>query len=104
MLTVFFDLSRIASLGAFFYLVMDILIHWGVYKNLRQVIGAKGGILLTAIALDTVVLGVSGAMKLPSDPAIVGSAISGMAIVFAFERWYLSGWTAEGKHQSHSKH
>jgi len=29
-LTIFFDLSRIASLGAIFYIVMDIAIHWGV--------------------------------------------------------------------------
>lgn len=28
-LTIFFDLSRIASLGAIYYLVMDIIIHWG---------------------------------------------------------------------------
>ncbi|GAK33233.1 hypothetical protein JCM17846_20310 [Iodidimonas nitroreducens] len=27
-MTIFFDPSRIASLGAFFYLVMDIVIHW----------------------------------------------------------------------------
>jgi len=29
-LTLFFDLSRIASLGAIFYLTMDIAVHWGV--------------------------------------------------------------------------
>ncbi len=29
-LTIFFDLSRIASLGVIFYLVMDIAVHWGV--------------------------------------------------------------------------
>lgn len=103
-LTVFFDLSRIASLGAFFYLVMDIMIHWGVYKNLRHEIGAKGSIMLTAIALDTIVLGVFGAMKLQSDPAIVGIALGGMAIVFIFERWYLSRWTAFGEHHSHNEH
>ena len=40
-LTVFFDLSRIASLGAFFYLVMDILIHWGVFRRLRREIERK---------------------------------------------------------------
>ena len=31
-LAVFFDLSRIASLGAIFYLFMDITIHWGVLR------------------------------------------------------------------------
>ena len=34
-LTVFLDLSRIAPLGAFYYLVMDIPIRWGVYHRLR---------------------------------------------------------------------
>ena len=29
LLTVFFDLGRIASLGAIFYIVMDMAIHWG---------------------------------------------------------------------------
>ena len=29
-LAALFDLSRIASLGAIFYLMMDIAIHWGV--------------------------------------------------------------------------
>nr|QQZ51122.1 hypothetical protein JKL49_08310 [Phenylobacterium glaciei] len=36
LLAVFFDLSRIASLGAIFYLVMDIAIHWGVFRHLRR--------------------------------------------------------------------
>lgn len=97
LLTIFFDLSRIASLGAFFYLVMDILIHYGVYRNLRHEIGAKGWILISAIVLDTIVLGVFGAMKLQSDPAIVGIAIFAMAAVFIFERVYLSRWMAFGE-------
>ena len=101
LLTIFFDLSRIASLGAFFYLVMDILIHFGVYRNLRHEIGAKGWILISAIALDTIVLGVFGAMKLQSDPAIVWISIAAMAAVFLFERVYLSRWTAFGEQSGH---
>ena len=34
-LAAFFDLSRIASLGAIYYLVMDIAIHWGVWRHLK---------------------------------------------------------------------
>lgn len=100
-LTIFFDLSRIASLGAFFYLVMDILIHFGVYRTLRHEIGARGWILILAIVLDTIVLGVFGAMKLQSDPLIVVIAIVGMATVFAFERFYLKRWTAFGQNSDH---
>lgn len=104
-LTIFFDLSRIASLGAFFYLVMDILIHLGVYRTLRHEIGARGSILISAIALDTVILGVFGAMKLQSDPLIVVIAVAGMLTVFVFERVYLKRWTAIGEsNEQHHRH
>lgn len=89
LLTVFFDLSRIASLGAFFYLVMDILIHWGVFRNLRSEVGARGWILLSAIGLDAVVLATFATMKWQADPSIVLIAIAGMAVVFAFEYVFL---------------
>ena len=98
-LTIFFDLSRIASLGAFFYLVMDIIIHTGVYRNLRRDIGARGWVLLTAIALDAVVLTAFAAMKWQSDPLIVILGVIGMALVFAFERVFLARHPAgEGDH------
>lgn len=100
-LTVFFDLSRIASLGAFFYLVMDILIHWGVFRRLRTQIGARGWVLIAAITLDLLVLGVFAAMKLQSDPMIVVIAIGFIAAVFAYERVFLSQWTGEGGHDGH---
>lgn len=89
-LTVFFDLSRIASLGAFFYLIMDILIHWGVWRNLRQDIEVRSWILLVAIALDVIVLGFFAVLKWQSDPWIVAVALAGIAGVFAFERIFLS--------------
>lgn len=102
-LTIFFDLSRIASLGAFFYLVMDILIQWGVWRNLREDIGARGWILLTAIALDTVVLGAFAALKWQSDPLIVLIALAGMTSVFLFERIFLALHPSphEADHGSH---
>lgn len=103
-LTIFFDLSRIASLGVFFYLIMDILIHWGVFKYLRHEIRARGWILLSAIFLDVIVLGAFGFMKLQSDPTIVLIALSGIAIVFALERVYLPNWIgnrAQNKHPGH---
>lgn len=103
-LTVFFDLSRIASLGAFFYLVMDILIHWGVYRYLRQQIGARSWVLLTAIFLDVIVLAAFGIMKIKSDPTIVSIAIAGIATVFIFERIYLPKWIAEQSDSKHSGH
>lgn len=100
-LAVFFDLSRIASLGAFFYLVMDILVHWGVFYHLRHEIGAKSWVLIAAIALDALVLLVFGALKLQSDPSIVIISVVAIAAVFVYERIFLSRWTAKGEHGGH---
>ena len=98
-LAVFFDLSRIASLGAFFYLTMDMMVQWGVFRYRRQEIGAAAPALLMALAFDTVVLVAFTAMKLQTDPAIVLYAAIGIASVFAFERVYLSRWLApQGSH------
>ncbi len=97
-LAVFFDLTRIAALGVFFYLVMDILIHWGVLRGLRQEIGARSWILITAITLDVVVLVVFGALRLRSDPLIVVTAVLAIVVVFVLERFYLARWIgAESK-------
>jgi len=103
-LTVFFDLSRIASLGAFFYLVMDIIIHLGVFRQLREEIGARGWVLLTAIVLDAVVLAAFAAMKWQSDPLIVVIGLVGMALVFLFVRVFLArNRVREDDHDHHRK-
>jgi amino acid transporter len=94
MLAVFFDLSRIASLGAFFYLIMDMLVHWGVFRSVRREIGANGAILLCALGLDATVLAAFTIMKLESDPMIVLFAAIAITAVFIYERFYLSRWTA----------
>ncbi|MEH6759315.1 MAG: amino acid permease, partial [Parasphingorhabdus sp.] len=90
LLAAFFDLSRIASLGAIFYLVMDIVIHWGVYRHLKEDVEAKGWILLSAIILDLIVLGAFLTMKAASDPMIIAISFAGIAGFFAFEKYYLS--------------
>jgi amino acid transporter len=88
-LTVFFDLGRIASLGAIFYIVMDMAIHWGIFRYLRTDLGARGWVLLTAIVLDAVVLGAFIWIKLESDPLVVAVAAAGMAMIFSAEWWFL---------------
>lgn len=99
-LAVFFDLSRIASLGAFFYLIMDMVVHWGVFRYRRREVGARAAILLAALAFDAVVLTAFTAMKLQSDPQIVTYAAFAIAAVFAFERLYLSRWLGPAPEQS----
>ena len=88
-LAVLFDLTRIAALGAFFYLVMDMLVHWGVFRHLRRDVGAKAAILLAAIAADGVVLAAFSWVKLKSDPMIVIYAAIGIVLVFAGEHLFL---------------
>ena len=89
-LAVLFDLSRIASLGAFFYLVMDMLVHWGVLRHLRGKVGARASVLLAALAADGVVLAAFTVAKLRSDPAVVAYAVIGIAAVFLGQWFYLS--------------
>lgn len=89
LLTVFFDLSRIASLGAVFYIIMDIAIHWGVFRHLRREIGAHGAVLITAIVLDVVVLGAFLWIKANSDMLVIWASLVGLALVFIGERMFL---------------
>ncbi len=89
-LTVFFDLSRIASLGAILYLVMDIGIHWGVFKYLRKDINANAFIVISAIILDFIVLVSFLWIKVSSDILVVFVAFGLMVLIFAGEKWFLS--------------
>lgn len=89
LLAAFFDLSRIASLGAIFYLLMDITIHWGVFRYLRHDVGARGSILLLAIAADIFALGAFVYIKSIYDPLILVIAVIGLILIFGFEALYL---------------
>ncbi|MEX2451846.1 MAG: APC family permease [Rhodospirillales bacterium] len=88
-LTVFFDLGRIASLGAIFYIVMDIAVHWGILRHLRRDVNASAVVLVTAIVLDAVVLGALLLIKASTDMMVIYASIIGMAIIFAGERLFL---------------
>lgn len=88
-LAAFFDLTRIASLGAIFYLLMDMVVHWGVFKHLREDVGAKPVILLLAIAFDAVALTAFVTLKAMSDPPILGIALIGLIGIVVLEFFYL---------------
>ncbi len=81
LLTIFFDLSRIASLGAILYIIMDIAIHWGVLRHLRSEVDAKPAILVTAIALDAVVLGAFIWIKAQTDRVVLGVAAATLVVL-----------------------
>ncbi|MEG3657724.1 APC family permease [Arenibacter palladensis] len=88
-LTVLFDLTRIASLGAILYLVMDIGIHWGILRNLRKEIKANPAIIVTAIILDLIVLGAFLWIKISSDVLVVVVAVVLTILIFTGEKWFL---------------
>jgi len=88
-LTIFFDLSRIASIGAIFYLVMDMIVHWGVFKHLRKDVNANGIILISALLLDLIVLIAFLWVKANSDIFVVIVSAIGIILVFAAEKWFL---------------
>ena len=94
-LTAFFNLSRIASLGAIFYLVMDIIVHWGLLRHLRKDVNATAAIVVTAIVLDLIVLGAFLWIKAASDPLVITVALVLMVFVFAGERWFLRSTNEE---------
>jgi len=95
LLTVFFDLSRIASLGAIFYIIMDIAIHWGVLRHLRKEVKANAAILITAIILDVIVLGAFLWVKAQSDMLVIWASLVGLALIFAGERIFIHQYQNE---------
>lgn len=88
-LTIFFDLSRIASLGAIFYMTMDIAVHWGVFRYLRKEINASSFILISAITFDVIILGAFLLVKAQTDAMVIYAALVGMAFIVIGERYFL---------------
>jgi len=71
LLTILFDLTRIASIGAIFYLIMDIAIHWGLVRYLKKEVRFNPIIPITAIVLDIVVLSAFIYLKYLTDPFVL---------------------------------
>ena len=103
-LTAFFDLTRIAALGIIFYLIMDIAVHWGVLRYLRQAVGANPIILITAIILDLIVLGGFVWVKMVSDPIVIGVAGLAMAAILLVESIFLANRQASFDDDHHDHH
>ena len=90
-LTVTFDVSRIAVLGAIFYIIMDFLIHFGVHQNLKSDDKVKANplILKTAMLVDAVIFVGLIYMKVIDDPMILGIAIVFGLIIWFYEKHFL---------------
>jgi amino acid transporter len=89
LLTIFFDLTRIAALGIIFYLVMDMAIHWGVLRHLRDEVGVRSVFPIVAIILDLIVLSGFVWFKINSDPLVVGVAGTVILAILLMEALFL---------------
>ena len=92
-LTVLFDLKRVAALGAIFYLLMDIAIHWGIIRHLRDRINVRVGIVATAIVLDVIVLGAFVWVKVTTDPLILVISAVAIALIVISEALFMRSHT-----------
>jgi len=88
--TIFFDLSRIASIGTILYLVMDMIVHWGLLKNLRNQVKANSFIVFTALTMDAIILSVFVWVKATTDVLVVIISIISILIIFISEKWFLN--------------
>ncbi|MGP4071282.1 APC family permease [Piscibacillus sp. B03] len=100
-LTVLFDLSRIASMGAILYLVMDMIIHWGLLVKLKDKIDYNRFIVSLAFILDGLVLTAFLWVKLQSDLLIVIVSIIIMILTYFGEKWFLQNNQTDSVDHSH---
>jgi amino acid transporter len=98
LLTVLFNLTRIASIGAIFYLIMDMAIHWGLLRHLRKEISFNPAIPLIALVMDAVILAAFIYLKYLDDPFVLIVALIGITLIIIAERLFMISHTdKEGK-------
>ncbi len=89
LLTIVFDLTRIASIGAIFYLIMDIAIHWGLFRHLLKETNAIAAIPIIAILLDIIILGTFLLLKYQNDPLVLIVSVIGFIAIFIAQRLFM---------------
>ncbi|WP_432221096.1 APC family permease [Flavobacterium sp. TMP13] len=95
LLTISFDLTRIASIGVIFYLIMDIAIHWGLFRHLKKEVDFLPIIPLMAIVMDVVVLSAFLYVKYISDPLVLIVAAIAIILMIVSERFFMNSHTDE---------
>jgi amino acid transporter len=93
LLTIFFNLTRIASIGAIFYLIMDIAIHWGLFRYLREEVEFKPIIPLIAMILDIAILSAFIYIRYLDDPFVLIVAFATIVLVIIAERIFMLSHT-----------
>ncbi|WP_194850584.1 APC family permease [Nonlabens antarcticus] len=92
-LTILFDLTRIASIGAIFYLIMDIAIHWGLFRHLKKEVKFNPVIPIIAIVMDVVILSAFIYLKYVNDPFVLIVAAIGIALIFLTQFIFMKSHT-----------
>ena len=95
LLTILFDLTRIASIGAIFYLIMDIAIHWGLFRHLKKEVKFNPIIPIIAILMDVIILGVFIYMKYLNDPFVLIVSAIGIVLIFLSQYIFMKSHTDE---------
>ena len=89
-LTIVFDVSRIAALGAFYYIAMDFIIHYGVLKNAnRDEVSFNPSVLKASMGVDLIILIGLIYIKGKDDPVLLGITIVSMTLIYILEKWFL---------------
>ncbi|HED08570.1 MAG TPA: amino acid permease [Ignavibacteria bacterium] len=97
-LTILFDLTRIAAIGAIFYLTMDIAVHWGLFRHLRKKIDFNPLIPLIAIVFDTIILITFLVLKFNTDPLVPIASFIGIILIIIAELFFMKSHTdSDGK-------
>lgn len=100
-LTIFFDLTRIAALGIIFYLIMDIAIQWGVLRYLRDDIKANAVMPSISILLNLLALGGFVWVKVHTDPFVIGVAFITMLGILITEWVFLKYGRDDNSDKAH---
>tara|TARA_R110002050_G_scaffold124313_2_gene243349 strand:+ start:8733 stop:10082 length:1350 start_codon:yes stop_codon:yes gene_type:complete len=93
LLTIFFNLTRIASIGAIFYLIMDIAIHWGLFRYLKEEVDFNPLIPLIAMFLDIVILSAFVYIRYLDDPFVLIVAFAAIVLIIIAERLFMLSHT-----------
>jgi hypothetical protein len=68
---------------------MDIVIQWGVFRDIRHEIKANALILTMVIIFDVIVLAAFLVVKAQTDMLVIYTAVIGMLAIFVGERFFL---------------
>jgi len=80
-------------IAAIFYLMMDIAVHWGLFRYLRKDIDFNPIIPAIAIILNVIILTTFVVLKFNTDPLVLIAAATGFIIIVIGQRFFMKSHT-----------